>query len=77
MGGLGHLRGPVVNLDRIFWVPSIEPFLGQGGVQPSVDLRPPQLKARPPLCDIQRRWFDLGVFSVSQAPQFFSACVRQ
>ena len=29
--GLGHLRGPGVSLGRIFGVPSIEPFLGEGG----------------------------------------------
>ena len=49
--GLGHLQGPGVNLGRILGVLSIEPFLGEGGVQPggSIDPRPPQLKARPPL----------------------------
>ena len=29
--GLGHLRGPGVSLGRILGVPSIEPFLGEGG----------------------------------------------
>ena len=29
--GLGHLRGPGVSLGRNFGVPSIEPFLGEGG----------------------------------------------
>ena len=29
--GLGHLRSPGVSLGRILGVPSIEPFLGEGG----------------------------------------------
>ena len=54
---LGHLQGLGVNLGRIFGVPSIEPFLGEGGglARGLYRPRPPQLKARPPKCRCHRR----------------------
>ena len=38
--GPGHLRGPGVSLGRILGVPSIEPFLGEGGVSPGGSIDP-------------------------------------
>ena len=49
--GLGHLQGPGVSLGRILGVPSIEPFLGEGGRASQGALSPPpppELKARLP-----------------------------
>ena len=39
--GLGHLRGPGVSLVRIFWVPSIEPRFGGGGLARGLYRHPP------------------------------------
>ena len=48
--GPGHLGGPGVSLGRILGVPSMEPFLGEGGgsSQRALSTPPFQLKARLP-----------------------------
>ena len=50
--GLGHLPGPGVRLGSIVGFLSIEPFLGEGGVQPEGSIDPPPLetKTRLPMC---------------------------